>query len=354
MSKNNNKKGSIMSKNSVTTLNFARQEIPENIQKITPFSEKKWVSWGNDNLYPFFLYGLYESSPLLSSILHTYRDYIIGDGFEGEKKEVNRKGLTKREFVEGLILDYLIYGCCCFQRIGEELYNIDMKKVRINSEEDIAWYSDWEKSGKKIKYPINNDFESVSFYYYKTANSTETYSKPIYQSAIKAIVTDAAIYDFHMNNVINCFSPSTLISFNSGLPDDETKREIEKAIEKKFTGTENASRIMLTFNDCSDNAPTIQKIEQENYEAMYLSLSESVTKAIYTALRVQPTLLGIYENTGFNSVEFQQSFKLFQRTVISPIQRRIGDFTGIVFKPFSINFDEEVEQESRFGYLSNY
>ena len=52
-------------------------------------------------------------------------------------------------------------------------------------------------------------------------------------------------------------APSMLINFNNGVPPDEQRDMIESSIIEKFSGSSNAGRFILAFNDseraCSYN-----------------------------------------------------------------------------------------------------
>ena len=58
------------------------------------------------------------------------------------------------------------------------------------------------------------------------------------------------------------------------------------------------------------------------------------------------------ENTGFSDEDFMQAFKLFNRTKVQPVQKRIIDYIdkilgvkgSVVIKPFTIDWGEEEEQ----------
>ena len=72
---------------------------------------------------------------------------------------------------------------------------------------------------------------------------------------------------------------------------------------------------------------------------------------IFTAFRAIPQLFGdMSAATGFNSQEFTESFKVFNRTVVRPVQQTICDSIDKIFgignsvniTPFSI---EEVKRE---------
>ena len=148
------------------------------------------------------------------------------------------------------------------------------------------------------------------------------------------------------------FAGSAIINFNNGVPTDEQKDEIEQAINDKFTGSENAGRFLLSFNDNKENQTTIARLATDNYADRYNSLEKTVRQSIFTAFRANPNLFGIpTENLGFSNEEYESAFELFNRTMVKPVQRMITRIFERIGKPVSItqftlannNTDNQVE-----------
>ena len=53
-------------------------------------------------------------------------------------------------------------------------------------------------------------------------------------------------------------NPSLLLNMNSGVPDEDTQREIENKIYSKYVGTSNSGRFILAFNNSADEAATVE------------------------------------------------------------------------------------------------
>jgi hypothetical protein len=73
---------------------------------------------------------------------------------------------------------------------------------------------------------------------------------------------------------------------------------------------------------------------------------------LFTAFRATPVLFGIVtKSNGFSTTEYSDSFKLFNKTVVSPIQDAIidcfdkifGVTDSVVIAPFTITFDTNKE-----------
>ena len=118
-----------------------------------------------------------------------------------------------------------------------------------------------------------------------------------------------------------------MINFNNGVPAPEERETIEDLIQAKFTGTDNAGRFMLSFNDDPLTKPTIDVIQIDNLHEKYEYVAEYTQDRILVAHRVtSPLLFGIRTaNNGFSSQseEMMTAFSIMQTMTISPFQNII-------------------------------
>ena len=317
-------------------------------------SGKDLVEWGNRNSYPEYLLDLYNNVPTLRSIINGNIDFITGNDVSIfpltdnlPNGQMNNRGDNIREQIKDIAKDYEIYGGFALQIIRNligmvaEVYYIDMRYLRTNKEGNVFYYcEDWSKSGKKdvIVYPaympnLNWDIlddeqrnrNASSILYVKNVH-TQVYPAPLYAASIKACEIERLIDDFHINSLQNQFVSSAIINFNNGDPGDEMKKEIEDAINEKFAGAANGGRIMLSFNKNKESATDIVEFEVKDFGERYKALSEHSRQQIFTAFRANPNLFGIpTEGNGFANEQYAESFKLYNRTQIQPVQRLIAD-----------------------------
>ena len=329
-------------------------------------SGKDFILWGSDNKYPIFLWELYNSCSALQSVINGTADFIVGDDISCSAPQftlvVNKDGETLIDLVKKITIDYLIYGGFAIQVVKNlnnkpiEMYHIDFTAIRSDKKNEVFFYSeDWEKSAGRVKYIVypkwgKDDQNPTSIYYYKGDKTRTTYPIPIYNAAITAIQVQAKIDEFHLNEISNNFLSSKLINFNSGVPEDGMKNQIERSINEKFSGSENAGRIMVSFNDSKDNETTITDLATDNFADRYATLSKRTESQIFTAFRATPNLFGLpTETTGFNEQEYESAFKLYNRTAVRPIQKTICDIfdkiTGIknciTITPYSLENNNE-------------
>lgn len=332
---------------------------------------KDFISWGSSNDYPDYLYSLYGDVTSLQTCIDGSADYVCGDdiciNISQFEKTVNEKGQTPLSLMQNLAKDYWRYGGFAINVVRNKLggiaglYYLDFKKVRSNKKNTVLYYSDdWSKSAGRVNYVAYPAFDpnekSVmsSVYYYKN-NINSTYPIPVYASSVKSCEIERSIDEFQLNSINNGFMASYIISMNNGVPAPEIQDEIETEINEKFAGYQNAGRIMLAFNKSKDNEVTVQKLEQTDYSTQYADLAKRSQNKIYESFKASPVLFGVYqEGTGFNDQDYQESYKLFNRTRIKPVQRMfidsfnyiLGVDNSLTIKPFTIDWSEDENKES--------
>ena len=340
----------------------------ENVEK--EISGVDFIAWGTDNQYPGYLFSLYEDCATLQTIINGTVDFVCGNDISCNlpifEKTVNKNGDTILDIIQRISTDYLIFGGFALQVIRNavgnitELYWIDFTKLRSDKKNEVFFYSeDWCKSYgrvKYIKYPKFNtdDSNPTSIFYYKGNKTRTTYPTPIYNASITSCELEKKINEFHLNEISNNFLTSKIINFNSGVPDDDLKNEIERNLNEKFAGSENAGRILISFNANKDSETTVTDLPMDDFADRYEALHKRSREQIFTAFRATPNLFGLMtETTGFNEQEFFEAFKLYNRTAVRPIQQiitksfdKILGFEGsITIEPFNLEYDSEQEVE---------
>lgn len=317
-----------------------------------------YVSWGKDNKYPQDLYGLYENSAILQSVINGTADYVFGGGVISAFDIVNDKNETLEDVVKKCVFDLLIFGGFAVQLMykgghAEAVYWLDFQKVRKSEDEKKVYYCDeWGKYNKKcLEYKAwtPDTDKGTCIFYYKGHKTRGIYPVPMYVGALKSVKISTEISNFHLNNITKGFASNAIVSFNNGEPDEDTKARIEKAFKEKFCGTENAGSFMLLFNESKENACEIAKIQDDKFDLKYDALSKSVKEDIFIAFRATPTLFGLpNENNGFSKQEYLESFELYNRTVVVPMQQdveRAFKSIGMVIKFKTFQLDNINTQE---------
>ena len=356
---------------------YLETNIVSPVEKV--LAGRDMVEWGTRNAYPDYLLDLYNNVPTLRSIINGNIDYVAGNDVtilplqeEFTNQEMNRRGDTIREQVKDIAKDFEIYGGFALQVIrnlaGEvaEVYYIDMRYLRTNKEGDVFYYSEkWGKSSRtdmvvypaflpKIEWEKLSDEErnrhASSILFVKNVH-TQVYPAPLYAASVKACEIERLIDEFHLSDINNHFVSSAIINFNNGDPGQEIKSEIERGFNEKFCGASNGGRVAFSWNPNKESATDIVEFKMEDFGERYKALSQHSRTQIFTSFRAIPLLFGLTSeaNTGFSTEEFEQSFKLYNRTQIQPVQRMICDAYDKIYgqrdvltiRPFSLGGDTE-------------
>lgn len=347
-----------MQSNERANVSFAAigQYIESNIVSPTEKkqSNKDFIEWGDGNGYPDYLLSLYNNVATLKSVIDGCVDYIAGDDVKilplrAGMEAMNMKGDTIVEQVRDIAKDYEMYGGFALQVIRgrdgkpSEIHYIDMRFLRMNKECDVFYYSEeWGKKGKKgaIRYPKfmpdiaekwatmtdeERNAHASSILFVKDIR-TQTYPSPKYAASVVSCEIEKCIDEFHLNSISNGFFGSAVINFNNGVPTPEVMEEIEDDFNEKFSGHQNAGRVAFSWNQSKDNAISIEQLQIQDFGEKYQSLEKTARQRIFTAFKANPNLFGIpTESLGFSSEEYESAFRLFNRTQIRPIQRKIAD-----------------------------
>jgi capsid portal protein len=150
------------------------------------------------------------------------------------------------------------------------------------------------------------------------------YALPDWFPALQFSFVEAELSNLHLNNIENGFLPVVMVNMNNGIPAPEERDTIEDMLEGKFTGTRNAGRFILTFNDDPERKPTIDIISTDNLHEKYVYIAEYAQDRILVAHRItSPLLFGIRTaNNGFSSQseEMMTAFSILQTMTINPLQ----------------------------------
>lgn len=295
-------------------INFAK----ETISRYFP-SNRKFITWGDDNILPNKLQEFYDSIPEHSSCI----DFIINSLTNNEV--FDKVFILKKK----LFTDYYMYGGFAVEITKNRnntlnRYYINISNLRYSQKGDEVGYSEnWHEDNTKITWRTLSDGTTPGIFIYKNTDGTK-YPRPTYTSTLLNLDTYKEIMEYHNNNAKSGFTPTVVFNLNDGVPDTETQKRYEKLIKEKFTGSK-GQKFILMFNNNKDSAPTIDVIQADNLDEKFESLQKFIQNLIFVAHKItSPTLLGIKaENQGFSKTEYAESLEVFEEKVIKPLQREI-------------------------------
>ncbi|WP_428329050.1 phage portal protein [Mucilaginibacter sp.] len=348
---------------------FNQHVTPPPVERIQSNSDKVFVRYGIDNLYPNFLLKLFNECPLHKGIINSKIDYIIGDGLtlKGGDKDVKFKPNPSdnfNEFISKIINDYLIFNYYAIEVVYNKLnkpiqYNhIPAHKIRCNKDRSKFWYSnDWFFDPNiLLSYDIwtansNPDGKSKVFFFTSYAPSVNNiYPTPDYSGAIKSIETDIAIRDFQINSIENSFSVSSIITFLSGSPNDEVKRQITNKIQNSFTG-QNGGKMIIGFENATSLPPDVKNIAPSDWDKAYIEVKKDVIQDILTAhSAVSPMLFGIKTDGQLGgATELETAYEIFKNLFVKNRRNELESGLNRLFAEIGLGELEFKDKGSLFA-----
>ena len=343
---------------------------------------KEWIAFGKNNDYFQYLIDRYNGSPTNMAIINGISEMIFGKGLDAT--DSNRRpdqyammvSLFRDEVVRRLSSDLKLMGQCAMQVI----YSKDRSRIvkvehipvetlraeRCNEKGEVPayfYFNDWGKYKRNSELKRIPAFgmskEGLEIMYIKPYRAGyKYYSPPDYEGGTQYCELEQEISNYHLNNIMQGLAPSMLINMNNGTPDPEQREIIEKRIYEKFSGSSNAGKFILAFNDDPATAATIDPIQLSDAHNQYQFLSDESSKKIMVAHRVvSPMLLGVKDNTGFgsNADELKTASILMDNMVIRPFQTLlINAFDQVLaYNDISLHLYFKTLQPLEFTDLSN-
>lgn len=315
-------------------------------------SGKSYILNGKNNSGYDYVIDRYKYSPTNSAILDSYYSYIYGRGLTANYavEQANQMAIIQKLFskdnVKKIVKDFALFHEASFEillgKSGNEIAEINhLPKNKVvpteaNEFGEIPsyWYSyNWNdlrkypateipafKQGTKEKRTIFviKEYTIDDFYF----------ARPSYYSGLNYAELEEQISIYCINHIKNGLSAGYIINVNEGITDDEVKDAFERNVIKKFTGSENANKFILSFNSNKDSATTLEAVTVSDAHQQYQFLTEEARKQLLTAHKVvSGAILGIQTATGFssNADEIEVAFNETMLNVIKPLQDALTD-----------------------------
>jgi hypothetical protein len=343
---------------------------------------KDYIYYGEKNDYPNYLLRIYNNSAKNNAIITGKVDYICGNGWtvkaEDEMQKAKAFGLIDRintkqeslnELTKKLVTDLSIFGGYYLQVIwtkgtGEiaELYHVDYYKVRTNADNSEFYVSDnWIKNDSVNSrpdfetYPAfdpNNTTGTQILYFKEYRAGANTYSLPDYRGAISYIELDISIGEYHLNTINNGMFSSKLINLNGGKVSQEEEDRIERQFKDKFSGSKNAGKFMLAFNDSKENEPSIIDLSGTELDKHFDLLNKTVQQEIFTGHKVtSPMLFGVKtEGQLGGRSEMREAAELFQNTYVNSKQQALEEVINYLLKFNDIIAELEIKKTEPISF----
>jgi len=302
--------------------------------------------YGQDDFYDAVTIA-YNNSTTNAACIEGIADLIFGKGLYSKNPEFQTvlEKIIPQEEVKRLAFDFKLFGNGALQVYWNDdhtkivkMYHVPVQTLRAEKlystprVENYYYCTDWNDQKKvrdKKKIPaFNTSNEKMEILFVKHyCPGLYYYALPDWVSALQFAVSEAELSNLHLHNITNGFLPLVMVNFNNGVPAPEERQTIEDLLQAKFTGTNNAGRFMLSFNDDINTKPTIDTISIDNLHEKFEYVADYAQDRILVAHRVtSPLLFGIRTaNNGFSSQsdEMKTSFSILQTMTILPFQNII-------------------------------
>jgi hypothetical protein len=363
----------------VKVINLSGYEVPS-IKESTRYD---WVEYGDSNNYFGELIDRYTGSPTNSRCVNGISDLIYGRGLNATDSEENpvqfgqMQQILKDADVRRIVSDLKLLGQASIQVVYNKrktkimslkhfpTETLRAEKAKNGKIEAFYYHPKWNEikpSDKPKRIPafkFGKKSETVELYCVKPYKAGFYYYSPVdYQGCLQYCNLEEEVSNYHINNIQNGLQPSLLLNFNNGIPGDEAQQIIESKIYEKFSGSSNAGKFILCFNEDSEAQATVEPIHLPDAHAQYDFLAkESREKIMIGHGVVSPILLGIKDNTGFgnNAEELRTASVLMDNIVIRPFQTLlINAFNELLsFNGIGLNLYFVTLQPIEFTELDN-
>jgi hypothetical protein len=333
---------------------------------IKELTTKEYVTNGDRNSFYQYLIDRYNGSPTNRTIIDSYSKFIYGKGLFSKEQTVkahdfaNILQILKKNDLKNICQDYVLFGEASMELIYEKGKLIKIKHVpknqilpnKMNEDGDIELYWFSQDFNNTRKYPPR-EIENFHFKKQGTKNAIyvitsyqagRTYfADPSYMAGLPYAELEEEIANYCVNHIKNGLSFGYIINMNNGEPQSE---ELKERLEEKFknfgTGSKNAGRGMINWNDSKENDITLTSVEVSESHKQYEFLSGEATQKLMIAHKVtSPIIFGIMKEGGLgnNANEMETAFNQLYINVIQPIQENILDSLKEVFTDNGMTID---------------
>jgi hypothetical protein len=337
---------------------------------------KEWIIYGADkeggyyNNYPGYLLYLFNRSSKHNAFINGKVLYICGAGVGFDSTDLSIQDIalandfinkentnfdTLKDIVKKCVLDKKLFGGYYLEVIWNkagnnfEVLHFPYNNLRKAKDADGYWYSkDWSKQKQS---PEETDLEYIPlfdpekptgrqiFVSKEYRPDLDAYPLPDYVASAVYAEVDVELSNYRLNAIKSGFNAGTILNFSNGRPTEEEKEEIEARLKEKFTGTDRANSLLITFSGNKDSAPTIEHLTPQNVDSQLTELNDQVIQELIIGHHIpNPMLVGIKTAGELGTKDqINDSYELYKNTYIIPNQAEIEkDFNYLLkLKGFS-------------------
>ena len=314
------------------------------------FIQGDYILNGYDNINFLKVDNAYWNSATNKSVIDRVSGYIYGEGILSNSQPI--KDIISNKTLRCFIEEYKRYGMASLEVIYNaakkvaKLEFISITEIGIQRQDDfnaapqVFWHSkDWMQQNKFRPQAIPA-FGTVGFSAGKELlviglkHGYPYFVEPDYKPALFYAEWEQKFAEYILSHIENGFSAGHIINVFGVENSPENQAIAAKKIREQLTGSRNAGKFFLSFNEDPTNATTIDAIEVSEAHKQYEFLTVEAEKKILMSHGYFPILLGVQGATGFsnNADELNTALKVFYRNVVRPMREEIIDALESVLK----------------------
>lgn len=344
-------------------LGFADNKRPEFKEE----RSKDWILFGKDNIFPDHLLYLFDKSSNHNAIINGKVTYVLGKGFP-TNTPINSAGEKRNKVFKKAVTDLELYGGfhlqCVWNMGGKaDWTHTPFQYLRKAKDKDGYYYCknwDWKKHKKidPVYIPSFDPLKKVGaqiFSYREYRPGCDAYPLPGYFGALNDIETDVEISIYYLSVMKNGQFSGKVVSFFNGTPTDEVKRTLEKQWNDKFSGSGNAGKTLLVFNNGTDKEPFVNDLSSTDLDKLFEQLGKTVQQKMFSGHQVtSPMLFGIMEPGKLGGRnEIQDAYEIFKNTYISGKQQEVEEVADFLAPFMGVPVGEKIIPVEPIGVLLN-
>lgn len=334
-------------KNNISLIQLSNYVKPDVVANMVD----DWVLNGKDNSFFQYIIDRYNGSTTNRILIDTYVKLYYGQGIaENGKDEVYpelAEIMSKRE-QKKCLSDLKMFGQYDMQVIRAKgggvasILHVPTNKIAPQKADkngiinNLYYSEDWSNRYRYTpkKYPAfkivnGKPKDAISIKSVRPYTPGKFYfTDPDYLSALQYAETEEEISNFFINHIQNGLTFGYIVNLNNGGDlNDEEKQEIENKIKNSLTGTTNAGKFIISFNDGKDAEVTIVPLEVNDAHNQWEFLVKEARQQLITSHGAFPNLFGVDSGSGFanNADELDVQSRILQDLRITPQQELFID-----------------------------
>lgn len=350
------------------TIKMSEATYPMITKADVPYLQYKFIPFGQDNAYPYFINELMYKSSIHNAIQTGKHELAVGDGLTWDENgenatdiaiinklfyQANGDGETLDQVFNKVMLDEILYGGHTVQVIWSrdrqsiaEVYHVPFDSVRKGKPDEFGkinnYYisNDWLNWRRKYNTPkeiaafnLKDRSNATQLIYSQQYFPSEIYPNPTYVASVPYILTDYEIGRHHLNAIKNGLATNFILNISTGIPDEKEQDDFSDDVKANLTGSA-GQKILVTFSEGIDQAPVFTPIQIQDEHEKFITLNEAVLQNLLTANRLtSPMLLGVKTPGQLGGTnEIQDAFEIYYNQTIAKLQNRVLETFNNILK----------------------